>query len=191
MRKLVLFMHLSLDGYAAGKKGEMDWISLNEEMFDYASTRTAESDTALYGRVTYELMESYWPTAANQSKATKHDIEHSKWYNSVAKIVVSKTMKDAQIPNTTIISENLPSEIKQIKEGTGKDIIMFGSPGVAHSLMKENLIDDYWLFINPIVLGQGKSLFKSLGNSINLRLLTSKIFPSGVIGLHYEAKRNP
>lgn len=190
MRKVVLFMHLSLDGYAAGKKGEMDWINVTEELFDYAATRTAESDTALYGRVTYELMESYWPTAADQPNATKHDIEHATWYNSVPKIVVSKTMKDVQIPNTTIISENLHFEIRRLKEFSGKEIIMFGSPSVAHSLMEENLIDDYWLFVNPIILGEGISLFKSFSTSIKLRLLTSKTFPSGVICLHYESNSN-
>jgi dihydrofolate reductase len=86
VRRLVLFMHTSLDGFVAGPSGEMDWIDVNEEMFDYAGQRTREADTALYGRVTYQIMESYWPTAGDQPTATKHDIEHSKWYNSVAKV---------------------------------------------------------------------------------------------------------
>lgn len=190
MRKLVLFMHLSLDGFAAGKKGEMDWIIVHKELFDYAATRTAESDTALYGRVTYELMESYWPTAADQPNPTKHDIEHSKWYKNVAKVVVSKTMKDVHIPNTTIIHDNLLSQIRRLKEAPGKEIIMFGSPSLAHTLTEANLIDDYWLFINPIILGEGISLFRNLKKPIKLRLLTSKTFPSGTICLHYNANSN-
>src|SRR5438093_8619734 len=100
VRKVVLFMHMSLDGFVAGPNGEMDWIIVNDEMFEYAGQRTREADTALYGRVTYEMMEGYWPTAADQPGATKHDIEHSRWYNQVLKVVVSRTMKGARLANT-------------------------------------------------------------------------------------------
>src|ERR671933_369653 len=89
MRKLVLFMHTSLDNFVAGPNGEMDWITVDEEIFEYAGKRTSEADTALYGRVTYQMMESYWPTAADQPGASKHDIQHSAWYKSVEKVVVS------------------------------------------------------------------------------------------------------
>ncbi len=81
MRKLVLFMHTSLDGFTARPDVAMDWVHVEEEMFEAAGQRTREADTALYGRRTYELMQSYWPTAANQPNATKHDIEHAAWYN--------------------------------------------------------------------------------------------------------------
>ncbi|HEY3389351.1 MAG TPA: dihydrofolate reductase family protein, partial [Prolixibacteraceae bacterium] len=83
MRKVVLFMHMSLDGFTARTNGGMEWISVEEEMFEAAGQRTREADTALYGRRTYELMQSYWPTAADQPNATKHDIEHSMWYKQV------------------------------------------------------------------------------------------------------------
>lgn len=181
-------MHTSLDGFVAGSNGEMDWINVDEEMFDYAGNRTNESDIALYGRVTYQMMNSYWPTAADKPNATKHDIEHSTWYNGVTKVVVSKTLKSADLVNTKIISENLSSEIRKLKSGTGKDIIMFGSPMLSHLLMEENLIDNYWLFVNPILLGQGIPLFKRINHSRKLRLITSKVFPSGVVCLHYEPK---
>src|SRR5690242_13021991 len=106
MRKLVLFMHTSLDGFVAGLKGEMDWIHVDEELFDYAGNRTNESDLALYGRVTYQMMESYWPTAADQPNPSRHDVEHSRWYNKVQKVVLSKTMNGATLKNTKIISGN-------------------------------------------------------------------------------------
>ena len=185
MRKLVLFMHTSLDGFVAGPKGEMDWIIVDEEMFDYAGARTNEADTALYGRVTYEMMESYWPTAADQPGATKHDIEHSTWYNKVTKIVLSKTMKGANLPNTKIISDNIANEITQLKQAPGKEIIIFGSPTAAHLLIAENLIDDYWLFINPILLGKGIPLFKDVRNIIKLKLKETIPFAAGVVCLHY------
>src|SRR6185503_10160920 len=99
-RKIVLFLHVSLDGFTTGPKGEFDWILVDQEMFDYAGARTNESDKALYGRKTFEMMEGYWPTAAQQPNATKHDIEHGAWYNQVHKVVLSRTLKGKQLPNT-------------------------------------------------------------------------------------------
>ena len=185
MRKLVSFMHISLDGFTTNSKGQMDWILADQEMFDIAGEQTLKSDTALYGRGTYNIMEAYWPTAADQPNATKHDIEHSAWYSSVQKIVVSKTMKNSEIKNLRLFSENLQEEIRKLKNEKGKEIVMFGSPTLTRSLMDENLIDEYWLFINPILLGQGNSLFKNLSHEIKLKLLMSKTFASGVICLHY------
>lgn len=181
-------MHVSLDGFVGRPGGENDWILIDEEMFDYATMQTNRSDLALYGRVTYELMDSYWPTAASKPDATRHDIEHSTWYNNVRKIIASKTMKGDGLENTTIISENLSTEIRKLKKETGKDIVMFGSPSTAHSLMEDNMIDDYWLFINPILIGQGIPLFKNFKHIVKLNLLESKTFTSGVVCLHYEAK---
>jgi dihydrofolate reductase len=186
MRKLVLFMHVALDGFVAGPGGEMDWINVDDEIFDYAGERTNEADTALYGRVTYQMMESYWPTAAEQANATRHDIEHSNWYNKVTKVVLSRTMKGQQVKNTSIISENIAANINALKQQPGKDIIIFGSPSAAHLLMQENLIDDLWLFVNPVVLGQGIPLFKDVKGPLKLKLLKNVAFSSGVVCLHYE-----
>lgn len=183
-------MHLSLDGYVAGPNREMNWIKVDEDIFDYVGTRTNESDSALYGRITYDLMEGYWPTAADQPNPSRHDIEHSQWYKKVKKIVVSRTLKDKKLPNTMVISDNLSEHIRSLKQGTGKEIILFGSPSIARALMADNLIDDYWLFINPILLGKGIKLFDQFDHSIPLRLLTSKTFPNGVVCLHYEAINN-
>jgi dihydrofolate reductase len=186
MRRLVLFMHTSLDGFVAGLNGEMDWINVNDEMFEYAGKQTDMTDTALYGGVTYQMMESYWPTAADQLNATKHDIQHSRWYNSVTKIVVSKTLHQDDLVNTEIISDNIVDEIKKIKQQPGKNILIFGSPSIVHQLIQDNLIDDYWLFVNPLLLGTGIPLFKNINHRINLKILENKVFASGVIVLHYE-----
>src|SRR5258708_39874849 len=99
MRKIVLLMHTSLDGFVAGPNGEMVWINVDAEIFDYAGQRTNEADKALYGRVTYQMMESYSPTAADQPGATKHDIEHSHWYNKAVKMALARTMKEASQGN--------------------------------------------------------------------------------------------
>ena len=179
-------MHVSLDGFVAGPNGEMDWILVDDKMFDYATKRTKKAGTALYGRITWEMMNAYWPTAAHQPNATKHDIEHSTWYNKVQKVVVSKTIKESNFPKTTIIGDNFLEEINLVRESKGKDIVMFGSPSVAHTLIRENLIDDYWLFINPVIIGQGIPLFKNVKNITRIKLKKSITFSPGVIGLHYQ-----
>jgi dihydrofolate reductase len=181
-------MHTSIDGFVAGPNGEMDWINVDNEIFEYANKLTDGADTALYGRVTYQMMESYWPTAAMQPNATKHDVDHSTWYNKVAKVVLSKTMEGANLTNTNIISNNVTDEVIKLKQATGKNILIFGSPTAVHSLMPENLIDDYWLFVNPIILGQGIPLFKDIKDKTKLKLVTSNVFSSGVVCLHYETK---
>ena len=163
-------------------------VHVDDEIFDYAAQRTNEADTALYGRITYQMMEGYWPTAADQPNPTKHDIEHSRWYNKVAKVVLSRTMKGANLVNTKIISDHLADEIIKLKQSPGKEIIIFGSPTAAHSLMAGKLIDDYWLFVNPVLLGQGIPLFKDIKDKTALTLVTSKVFSSGVVCLHYNCK---
>ncbi|MCO6146682.1 dihydrofolate reductase family protein [Flavobacterium sp. NRK1] len=189
MRKIISFMHISLDGFVAGPNGEMDWIKVDEEIFDHVGKRISEGDTSLYGRVTYEMMENYWPTAADKPTATKHDIEHSQWYSKVHKVVLSKTMKGMDLDNTTIISGNLTDRINEIKQQTGKDILLFGSPKATHSLIQNNLIDGFWLFVNPIILGQGIPLFKDIKDKIKLNLLTTKQFTCGVTELNYIVDR--
>lgn len=185
MRRLVLFMHVSLDGFVAGPNREMDWIKLDDEIFDYANNRTKEADMALYGRVTYELMDGYWPTAADQPNASKHDIEHGTWYNQVDKVILSKTMQGQQLPNTIIISDDIEHRIKALKQQAGKEIIIFGSPGASHTLVQYGLIDEFWLFVNPVLLGKGIPLFKEAPIT-DLKLVNSKPFPSGVVCLHYQ-----
>src|SRR5690606_11591880 len=136
------------------------------------------------------MMESYWPTAGDKPNATKHDIEHSKWYNNVHKVVLSKSLQGSGKPNTTIISENLVDQINEIKQQAGEDILLFGSPTATHSLIEQNLIDGFWLFVNPIILGQGVSLYKNIKDKITLKLLpTTRQFSNGVTELNYEVDR--
>jgi dihydrofolate reductase len=183
-------MHISLDGFVAGLNGEMDWIKADQELFDYVENRISKGNTALYGRVTYDMMESYWPKASEQPNATKHAIEHSKWYNNVHKIVLSKILKESDLTNTTIISDNLSDRINEIKQQDGNEILIFGSPSATHSLMQQNLIDGFWLFVNPIILGQGIPLFENVKDKIKLNLLTTnQQFTCGVTELNYTVDR--
>jgi dihydrofolate reductase len=188
MGKIISFMHISLDGFVAGLNGEMDWITVDEEIFDHVGKRISQTDIALYGRITYQMMESYWPTAGNEPTASRHDMEHSTWYNNVHKVVLSKTMKEAGLTNTKVISDNVSASINEIKRSNNagsKEILLFGSPTATHSLIQLDLIDGYWLFVNPIILGQGIPLFVDIKDKINLKLLASRQFTSGVVELNY------
>nr|WP_294900301.1 dihydrofolate reductase family protein [uncultured Pedobacter sp.] len=189
MKKIISFMHISLDGFVAGPKGEMDWIKVDEEIFDHVGKRINESDTALYGRVTYDMMENYWPTAGDQPNASKHDIEHSNWYKNAHKVVLSKTMKNNDLKNTSIISNNLSENINKIKQQQGEEILLFGSPTATHALMQQHLIDGYWLFVNPIILGQGIPLFTNIKDKVKLKLLNTQQFTCGVTALNYTVEK--
>ncbi len=189
MRKIVLFLHTSVDGFAAGPDREMDWIHVDDEIFDFAGGQTDNADTALYGRVTYQMMDGYWPTAADQPNASKHDIQHSTWYNKVEKIVLSRTMKNNdQSKNTRFISDHVGEEIRRLKQKPGKNILVFGSLSAVQTLFSENLVDDIWLFVNPVILGKGLSFFDGVKERLKLKLVLSKTFASGVVCLHYEKR---
>jgi dihydrofolate reductase len=186
MRKLIFFMHTSLDGFVTGPLGEMNWIKVDEELFDFVGTMTEHSDTALYGRVTYEMMQSYWPTAGEGPNASKHDKEHSAWYNKISKVVLSKTMQESGLHNTKVFGDHLVENINKLKQSGEKNILIFGSPSASQSLLNEGLIDEFWLFVNPIILGQGMPLFKGITGTTKLTLVESKTFECGVIALHYK-----
>lgn len=186
MRNLVFFMHSSLDGFVAGLNGEMNWISFDEDLFDFVGTMTDQADTALYGRVTYEMMQNYWPNAEKKTNATKHEKHHSAWYNQVAKIVLSKTLNENKLEKTKVISDDLSVNINRIKNQEGKNILIFGSPRASHSLLSLGLIDEFWVFVNPVLLGQGIPLFKNVNEITKLKLQETKTFSCGVIALHYK-----
>ena len=186
MRNLICFMHASLDGFVAGTHGELNWVTVNDEIFDFVSTMTDQADTALYGRITYQMMEAYWPTAADQPNPSKHDIEHSAWYNKVSKVVLSKTLDDTGLKNTEVFSDNLYENITRLKQQPGKNILIFGSPGASKALLSIGVIDEFWIFVNPILLGAGIPLFNHIPGQVKLKLLESKTFDSGVVALHYR-----
>ncbi|MFI2743334.1 dihydrofolate reductase family protein [Zhouia sp. PK063] len=188
MRKIISFMHISLDGFVAGPNGEMDWIKVDEQIFDYVGKRIARCNTALYGRVTYEMMENYWPTAADKPNASKHDIEHSKWYKSIHKVVLSTTLENTNSKKVTIINDDLVNQIHKIKQHGEGELLLFGSPKATHALMQENLIDGYWLFVNPVILGKGIPLFIQNQKS-DLKLNATKSFVNGVVELSYSINK--
>jgi dihydrofolate reductase len=188
MRKLIISMHISLDGYAAGPNGEMDWIRFDDALFEFVGQLTDQSDTALYGRVTYNMMDAYWPKAGDQPKATAHDKHHSTWYNTVTKVVVSESLQQDPSKKLEVISGDLKGNIEKLKSEPGKDIVIFGSPSIVRQLIEYNLIDEYWLMVNPIILGSGISMFPKDIQKLDLQPGEIKHFGCGATGMNYKKK---
>ena len=173
-------------GYVAGPNGEMDWIRLDDSLWNYVTGVTDAADTALFGANTYKLMETYWPTAAEQPNATKHDIDHAHWVNAATKLVFSKILEKTDWQGTRIIGDNIKEETTKLKEQSGKNLVMLGSPSLAQSFMQMGLIDEFRLNVNPIILGSGKKLFDNIHQLINLTLVSSQTFDSGVLAITYS-----
>lgn len=190
MRKIVLFMHTSLDGFVQGKdQWDIGWISYDEDLVKYADEIVEATGSPMYGRITYEGMKNYWPTVLDNPNSSKHEVEHATWLQNVTKIVISNSMETTDWVNTIVINKNVVEEIKKLKEMPGKDLVIFGSPSLSHFLMKHDLIDEFRLTVSPVVLGDGIPLFKDLKDRIKLNLIESRTYPSGVVILHYETAR--
>ena len=184
MRKVIFLIHMSLDGFTAGLNGEMDWITYNEDMVAYSHEMHEQTDTAIYGRVTFQMMESYYPNLlANPADGDPNDLRHAQWLDNATKIVFSRTLQHTDWRNTRIIRDNIAKEINNIKQQEGKDMWLLGSPTLAQTFMKLGLIDEYRINLNPVVLGSGKRLFST--DALNLKIVETKTFEGGVVGLKY------
>ena len=188
MRKLILFAHMSLDGFAGDKNGGLGFLSYNSELQQFADELVKTVGAPVYGKNTYHLMEGYWPTVLNDPNANGHALAHAQWVQEIPKIVFSTTLASADWNNTTLIKGNVVDEVNKLKQQPGKDLVIFGSPGLAKSLAKLGLIDEYKLTLHPVILGEGISLFDSNAPMSNLTLVESKTLGSGVVTLHYKKR---
>jgi dihydrofolate reductase len=182
MGKIIVFNLTSLDGYYEGPNREIDWHHVDEEFNNFSIEQLNNADTLIFGRVTYELMASYWPTPA----ATTNDPIVASKMNSLPKIVVSKTLSKADWQNTRLIKGNFVEEISKLKKQSSKDNFIFGSSDLAISFMQLHLIDEYRIMVNPVVLGGGKPIFKGIQNRLELKLIKTKLFESGNVLIYYE-----
>jgi len=182
MRKVILFNMVTLDGFFEGPNGEIDWHNADEEFNEFAVDQVKSADGLIFGRVTYELMASYWPTPAAQAD----DPMVAEKMNTMPKIVFSRTLDKVEWNNTRLVKGDAVKEISQLKQEPGKDLLIFGSADLASSLTKHSLIDEYRIMVNPVVLGKGKPLFKDVKEKLNLRLLKTKTFGNGNVLLYYE-----
>ena len=185
MRKVILWMQRSVDGYIEGPNRAFDWPIVREELHKYLNDQARALDTFLYGRRVYELMASFWPTADRNPSSTEQTVEFSRIWKPMPKIVFSRTLEHAEW-NTRVVRENVGEEIARLKGQPGKDMALFGGADIAATFMRLGLIDEYRLFVHPVVLGGGTPLFGELDNRINLRLVEARTFAPGVVLLRYQ-----
>jgi dihydrofolate reductase len=182
MRKLISFMVVTLDGYYEGPNGEFDWPNVDDEFNEFAINQLNDIDTLLFGRVTYEGMASYWPTPA------AHDDNRvvAERMNNVPKVVFSSSLDKADWQNTTLVKENAAERVAELKRQPGKYLAIFGSPELTASLLEQGLVDELRVMVNPILLGAGKSLFRTLPDRVPLELRQTTTFSSGNVLLTYR-----
>jgi dihydrofolate reductase len=190
MRSIKLLLHLSLDGFVAGPRGDLSYFSPSDDNLAFVNGLTADADAALFGRVSYTLLNDYWPFQYNNPKASIAEVNYSNWYNIAQKIVVSNTLTNVQEENTIIIHDNIAAELLKIKQMPGKSILIFGSPTLSQALINSSLIDDYWLFIHPQLFGNGLPFTSNLQGKVNLQLVQSHQLPNGEVANLYVKKQD-
>lgn len=188
MRPIIQLAHVSLDGYLADKNGDFNFVAFDDELSDHIYPLCLQVDTAIYGRTTYQLMESYWPSVLDDPKAEGHAKTHARWYAAVKKIVASRTLA-AQNGQTTIAGDDIVATITAAKREPGGPMMMFASPTLGHTLAEAGLVDEWLLTWQPVILGGGLPLFGGKELRSKLELRSSKTFRSGVVATHHVTKR--
>jgi dihydrofolate reductase len=184
MGKLSVYNFITLDGYFKGPNQDISWHKHGAEENEFASENLKAGSMLLFGRITYEMMASYWPT----KEAIKNDPAVAKGMNSAEKIVFSNTLKKAEWNNTRIINGNIVEEVKKMKKTSGNDLTILGSGTILTQFAEEGLIDEYQIMIDPIAIGNGTSMFKGIKHHLDLKLTKTKTFKSGVVLLCYQPK---
>jgi dihydrofolate reductase len=182
MRKLFAFDLMSLDGFFEGLKMDISWHNVDSEFNDYAIVMLDSADTLLFGRITYELMAGFWPTA----DAIKNDPIVAGKMNALPKIVFSRTLNKVSWNNTRLVKNNIADEIRKMKQMPGRDMALLGSGSILSGLARHGLIDEYRIMVNPLVLGAGTPLFKGIKDRLGLKLLSARAFRNGNVLLRYE-----
>ncbi len=185
MRKVIFFMLTSLDGYFEGPNKDINWHNVDEEFNEFAIQQTSEFGVLLFGRTTYELMASYWPS----EDAKSNDPVVAGQMNSLPKLVFSTTLEKVEWENTRLVKNNLVEAISKLKNEAGKDIAIFGSSDLAVTFIEHDLIDEFRIMVNPTVLGGGKPLFQGIKSKLDLKLIRTRTFKSGNVLLYYEEKK--
>jgi dihydrofolate reductase len=183
MRKLIVFNMVSLDGFFVDGKGDMSWAHKQDAEWNaFTSGNASGSGVLVFGRITYQLMASYWPTPM----ALQNSPAVAKGMNEMPKIVFSRTLDKASWSNTKLLKGDLATEVRNLKKESGPDMVILGSGSIVSQLAQENLIDEYQLAVSPIVLGKGRTLFEGLKEKLNLKLKSSRIFGNGTVFACYQ-----
>ena len=182
MRKISAFDFVTLNGFFQGPKKDISWHRHGTEENKYAMDALKSGSAILFGRLTYELMASYWPTPM----AIKNDPIVAEGMNNAEKIVFSRKLKTVKWNNTRLVKSDLVKEIKKLKQQPGKDIVILGSGSIVTQLAEKDLIDEFQIMVDPVVLGSGTALFKGLKQKLDLELTATRTFKSGVVLLCYK-----
>jgi dihydrofolate reductase len=183
LSKVVLVMSISLDGFIEGPNREIDWHMVDDELHSHVNDMLREMGAFLSGRVTHELMAGFWPTADQDPSSTKPMLEFAGIWRDKPKIVFSRTIERADW-NTTVVREVTPEVIERLKARFGGDLAL-GGADLAAAFMRQDLIDELWLYVHPVLIGRGKPLFSPSERTVGLRLLETRRFGNGVVFLHY------
>ena len=184
MRKVIAAMNMTLDGFC-----NHEAMTADDEIHQHYNELLQSGDTLIYGRITYQLMESYWPTIVKNPTGNKPTDDFAVLIDNIPKIVYSRTLQHVDWKNTILKKEIIKDEILELKQQAGKNILV-GSPGLIVALTKLNLIDEYQLGVQPTILGSGLQLFKNIRDRVNLKLLKTKTFGCGAIMLYYKPVKN-
>jgi dihydrofolate reductase len=184
MRKLMYSFGVSLDGFIAGPEGEIDWSAPDEELHRFHNQQARELGVHLYGRRLYETMRVWETWADEQPSAPEHTLEFARIWKDTPKIVFSTTLEEVE-GNARLVRDNAAEEVARLKEEPGKDLAV-GGAGLASTFMRPGLIDEYRLFVSPVVLGGGTPFFPALEERINLELVETRTFGSRVVYVRYR-----
>jgi dihydrofolate reductase len=183
MRNLIVFNSVSLDGYFAGVNGDISWAHTQDAEFQkFVEGNASGEGELLFGRVTYDLMASYWPTPL----ALKNDPVVAKGMNSLPKVVFSRTMDKASWNNTKVVKADVPAAVRKMKKEPGDTMVIMGSGSIVAQLAQEGLIDEYQLVVVPVALGKGRTMFDGMKEKLSLKLKSSRTFKNGNVFLRYE-----
>jgi dihydrofolate reductase len=184
MRKIILMMSVSLDGFFEGPNRELDWHMVDNELHSHFNEQLSAMGAFLNGRVTYELMAGFWPTADTDPASTGPMVEFARIWRDMPKIVFSRTLERAGW-NTTVVRDVVVEEVMKLKAEPGGDMVL-GGADLAAAFMRHDLIDEYRLYVHPIVIGGGRALFQPSDAWITLRLAETRSFGNGVVLLRYQ-----
>lgn len=185
MRKLLVFNSVTVDGYFTDKNNDMSWAhaQADPEWNEFVAGNAKSGGELVFGRVTYQMMESFWPTPA----AANSFPEVAEGMNKSPKVVFSRTMDKASWNNTRLLKGDLVDEVRKLKEESGDGLVLMGSGSIVAQLAPAGLIDEYQMVVNPLVLGDGKTMFEGVKEKIKLTLTDSRTFKNGNVLLSYKS----
>jgi dihydrofolate reductase len=187
MGKLIVYNFVTLNGYFKGPNDDISWAKNgSKEEQEFAAGNLKSESTLLFGRVTYEMMAGYWPTAAAQ----KNDPAVAEGMNKAEKIVFSRTLKKVEWNNTRIVKDNIGEEIKKMKQMPRKDMTLLGSGSIVTQFAELGLIDEYQIMVHPVIIGNGTPILKDIKQKLNLKLTSTKTFKNGIVLLCYTPVKN-